>query len=211
MKITTDILKKCLPKIKEPDKWAPFIAMAQHDHDLNTPQRMAAFLAQCGHESGDFNIMEENLRYSATRLTQVWPKHFPDLQIAQKYQYNPEKIANRAYRNRMGNGDEESGDGWKYRGRGIIQLTGKYNYRECSLALFGDEQLVRNPDELLQPYIAVEAACWFWNKHGLNLLADREDIVTMTKRINGGTHGLADRQARYKHCLSVLTKETNEE
>ena len=184
------------------DHWHHALEQALPDYDINTPRRIAAFVAQCAHESGGFKFLKENLNYKAESLCRVWPRLFPNIDIARQYAQQPEKIANRAYGNRMGNGPEESGDGWKYCGRGLIQLTGKQNYQN-----FADS--IETPVEDIPEYLAtfegaVQSACWFWEANNLNQWADAGDILTLTKRINGGTLGLADRQKHYDHALHVL-------
>jgi putative chitinase len=151
-------------------------------------------LSQLAHESAGFTATSENLYYRAEALSRVWPSRFPP-GVAESYAMQPEKIANKAYCDRMGNGDEASGDGWKYRGKGLIQLTGKDNYQRFSDATGVDA--VGNPELLAEPEMAALSAGWFWASNGLNALADAKDVVGMTKRINGGTHGLDDRQAKY--------------
>lgn len=174
------------------------------EYGITSVERVAAWLAQMGHESGDFKELKENLNYGAKGLRVTFPKYFPSDEMALAYQRQPEKIANRVYGGRMGNGSEETGDGWKYHGRGLIQITGKDNYTHCSNALYGDLSLLENPDMLCDMDGAVRSACWFWNSRNLNPLADAGDIVTITKRINGGTIGLDDRTNRWHRALSVL-------
>ena len=159
-------------------------------------------MAQVGHESGGLRFTVENLNYRADALTRVWPSRFP-LGIAESYAMQPERIANRAYCDRMGNGNEASGDGWKYRGRGLIQLTGADNYADFSLS--ADNEALSDPDSVAEPELAALSAGWFWSRNGLNALADAKDIVGMTRRINGGTNGLDDRQMRYSRLISVLS------
>jgi putative chitinase len=171
--------------------------------DINDPIRISAFLAQCAHESANFTKTVENLNYSLSALRRVFPKYFPTDAIASKYQRKPQKIASRVYANRMGNGSELSGDGWLYRGRGLIQLTGKTNYIQCGKDLNLD--LLNNPDSVAQTPLSTITAGWFWDKNKLNLIADKEDIVTLTKRINGGTHGLDDRISKYNRAKTALT------
>jgi putative chitinase len=183
-------------------KWLDPLNVVFSKYDISTPARQAFFVGQCAHESGNFRILEENLHYSAAQLMRVWPSRFTDGVVAEAYANNPEKIANKVYAGRMGNGDEESGDGWKYHGRGLIQLTGKENYVNCGTSINVD--LVNNPDYLLDPKYAALSAGWFWNKKGLNSLADSKDYDTMTKRINGGLLGLDDRKAKISKALSVL-------
>jgi len=175
-------------------------AAIQHA-ELNTPERLAAFIAQCGHESGGFKYFEENLNYKAESLIRTWPSHFNE-ENAHEYAHNPEKIANRAYANRGGNGDEESGDGWANRGRGAIQLTFKENYEACSRDLGFD--FISDPDAVSTPEGALLTAAWFWKKNNLNHHVDNNDFVGLTKAINGGTLGLEDRVARFNHVMSVL-------
>ena len=182
--------------------WYNALEQALPEYDINTPHRVAAYVAQCAHESGGFRALKENLNYRAVTLRKVFPKYFPDDAIAAAYANKPEKIANRVYANRMGNGPEESGDGFTYCGRGLIQLTGKQNYQS-----FADS--IETPVEDLPEYLAtfegaVQSACWFWESNNLNQFADKSDIVTMTKRINGGTIGLEDRIKHYEHALHVL-------
>lgn len=175
------------------------------EYEINTPQRIAAFVAQCAHESGGFMVLKENLNYRPATLRKIFPKYFTDDSIANQYCSMPNKqeaIANRVYANRMGNGDEASGDGYRYCGRGLIQLTGKQNY-----TAFADS-LEITPEEVSE-YLATfegaaQSACWFWESNNLNQWADKGDILTLTKRINGGTIGLEDRIKHYDHALHVL-------
>jgi len=171
-------------------------------YDISTPARQAFFIGQCAHESNNFRVLEENLHYSAAALMRVWPSRFPNLEVANQFASNAEKIANKVYAGRMGNGDEASGDGYAYRGRGLFQLTGKENYERCGEALGVD--LINQPGLLAQPHYAALSAGWFWNKKGLNSLADSQDFETMTKRINGGLLGLDDRKAKTAKALSIL-------
>ena len=183
-------------------KWLKPLEDTFAKYDISTPKRQAAFIGQCAHESANFKTLEENLNYKPEALMRVWPSRFPDLQTAMKYAHNPEAIANKVYGGRMGNGQEETGDGWKYHGRGLIQLTGKENYANCGSGIGVD--LLSNPNLLNTPEYAALSAGWFWNKKGLNDLADANDIETMTKRINGGLIGLDDRKAKIAKALSVL-------
>ena len=184
------------------DKWLIPLQFTCDKFDINTPERVAGFLAQTGHESGGFRFTSEDLHYRAEALTRVWPSRFPP-GVAESYAMQPERIANRAYADRMGNGNEASGDGWKYRGRGLIQLTGADNY--ASFSLDADNEALSDPDSVAEPELAALSAGWFWSKNGLNALADAKDIVGMTKRINGNTNGLDDRQMRYSRLISVLS------
>ena len=183
-------------------KWTEALNNTFEKYGIDTPKRQAAFIGQCMHESAGFKTLEENLNYSAKALMNTWPSRFPDLNTAMIYERQPEKIANKVYGGRMGNADESSGEGWKYRGRGIKQLTGKENYERCGSSLGVD--LVSDPDLLLDPKYAALSAGWFWNKHNLNDLADKADIETMTKRINGGLLGLDARRAAIAKAESVL-------
>src|SRR5207245_6780157 len=148
--------------------------------------------------------LHENRNYRGERLHAVFPRYFPAVADAEPYNRQPEKIANKIYGGRLGNGDEESGDGYKFRGRGILQITGRANYKACSLSLFGDERLVDDPSYLETKEGAVQSACWFWNTHNLNALADEANIREMTHKINGGDIGLEDRMARYERTMRVL-------
>jgi putative chitinase len=183
-------------------KWLEPLKETFEKYNINTAQRQACFIGQCMHESNGFKTLTENLNYSARALMATWPSRFPNEEEANKYARQPEKIANKVYGGRMGNGPEETGEGWKYRGRGIKQLTGKDNYERCGSGLGVD--LVSNPDWLLDPKYATLSAGWFWNKHNLNDLADKNDIETMTKRINGGLLGLDARKAAIAKAKSVL-------
>ena len=183
-------------------KWLEPLEDTFAKYDISTPKRQAAFIGQCSHESANFKTLEENLRYSAVSLMKVWPSRFPNLAVANQYASNAEKIANKVYGGRMGNGPEETGEGWKYHGRGLIQLTGKENYEHCGLGIGVD--LLADPNLLLDPRYACLSAGWFWNKKGLNTLADSGDYETMTKRINGGLIGLDDRKAKIAKAISVL-------
>jgi putative chitinase len=177
--------------------------IGDEDFGVKGLYRQAAFLAQTGHESGDFRAVKENLNYSKTGLRTVFRKYFPTDELAEQYARQPVKIANRVYANRMGNRDEASGDGWRYRGRGLIQLTGKDNYVACGTDLGVD--LAVQPEWLESPEGAVKSALWYWNKNSLNTYADVEDIRGMTKRINGGYNGLDDRIQKYEKAKQVLS------
>lgn len=172
-------------------------------YDINTPLRISHFLAQVLHESGHLKYNKENLNYSASALRSVFGKYFKTDEEANNYARQPERIANRVYANRMGNGNEVSGDGWKYAGKGLIQLTGKANYTECGTSLGLD--LISCPEVIItSPDTCVETACWFWNKHNLNLLADKDDITAITKKINGGLNGIDDRKELLASAKSIL-------
>ena len=202
---TEDTVRQLIPKVKNFDDWYSNLIDILPEYDIDTPKRVAAFMAQCGHESGGFTLMQENLNYSAKGLVGTFKKYFPTEAHAKPYERKPEMIANRVYANRMGNGDEASGEGWYFRGRGIIQITGKNNYTKCSQSLFESNVLVENPDLLLESEYAIHSACWFWSAARLNELADIGDMKTMTKRINGGYIGLEDRIHHYNHAIEILT------
>ena len=201
---TEDAVRQLIPKVKNFDEWYNNLLNILPEYDIDTPKRVAAFMAQCGHESGGFTLMQENLNYSAKGLRGTFGKYFPNDEVAKLYERKPEMIANRVYANRMGNGDEASGEGWYFRGRGIVQITGKNNYTKCSQSLFESNVLVENPDLLLETEYAIHSACWFWSAARLNELADIGDIKTMTKRINGGYIGLEDRINHYNHAIDIL-------
>lgn len=204
--ITLEQLNILVPKAKGgPAVWLEPLNTSLSVFEINNTKRIAAFIAQCAHESGGFSVLEENLNYKATTLTRLWPQRFP-VSVVDQYVNRPQAIANKAYGGRMGNGNESSGDGFKYRGRGLIQLTGKDNYKACSLSLCKDDTLLKNPDLLLQPEMAVKSAGWFWTKNKLNQFADTGDIENLTKKINGGTIGLEDRIKHYNHAIEVLSK-----
>jgi putative chitinase len=205
--ITAEQFKKLFPRAQDHQGWANSMNEVFPTYDINTPHRVAAFLAQCGHESGGWTTFEENLNYSAKGLNGIFKKYFPTLESAVPYERKPEMIANKVYGGRMGNGPESSGDGWKYRGRGPIQLTGKANYMAFAKEMFDDwENLFENPDWVTADRdFALMSAIWFWNKNGLNRYADQGDIKTMTRIINGGYIGLEDRIHHYEEAIHLLT------
>jgi putative chitinase len=181
-------------------KWLAPLEEAFVKYDISTPIRQACFIGQCAHESGNFKTLQENLNYSAEGLMKTWPSRFATKEIADQYARQPAKIAGKVYNGRLGNTSEE--EAAKYLGRGLIQLTGKENYEHCGLGIGVD--LLADPTLLLDPRYAALSAAWFWNKKGLNSLADAQDYETMTKRINGGLIGLDDRKAKIAKALSVL-------
>ena len=189
-----------LDKLGIDHKWLAPLEETFAKYDISTLKRQACFMGQCAHESGNFKTLQENLNYSAEGLMKTWPSRFPAKEIADQYAKQPAKIAGKVYNGRLGNTSEE--EAAKYLGRGLIQLTGRENYANCGLGLGVD--LLGNPDWLLNPKYAALSAGWFWNKKGLNALADSSDIETMTKRINGGLIGLDDRKAKIAKALSVL-------
>jgi putative chitinase len=201
------------------ERWLPHVQNALARFGIETERQVAAWLAQTAHESGGYTALVENLNYRAATMAACWPARFgvknPDgkwakdakgARVPNKFalalERKPEAIANVVYSSRMGNGPVESGEGWKYRGRGLKQLTGKDNYTRCGQALGID--LVASPDMLLQPEGAALSAAWFWNVNKCGPIADADDFIGLTKKINGGTIGLEDRQRRYKAVLASL-------
>ena len=202
MELTLQQLKQMVHGIPHAENWLEALDQLLPDYEINTPKRVAAFIAQCAHESGGFRFIKENLNYKAESLRKVFPKYFPTDELARAYAKKPEMIANRVYASRMGNGDEHSGDGWRYCGRGLIQLTGKDNYTFFAASL---DIPVEEASEYLQTFEgAVQSACFFWEQNNLNKWADSGDILTLTKRINGGTIGLEDRIKHYEHALHIF-------
>lgn len=200
--ITTAQISAIMPNAGErAAAWVGAINDTMARFAIDTPARQAMFLAQLAHESGELRHVVENLNYSAAALRRVWPSRFTD-EDAERYSRKPEKIANRAYANRMGNGDEASGDGWRFRGRGLIQITGRDNYRTCGAAL--DRDFIAAPDEMAARPWSVLSAGWFWDSRGLNTIADRGDVEAVTRRINGGTNGLDDRLEFYDRARVTL-------
>jgi putative chitinase len=199
-------------KTKVPANIMEQIPAVMEKFKINTPLRLAHFLAQCAHESGNFSKFTENLNYSTDGLLTVFPKYFrkadgtPDRALAEKYARNPEKIGARVYASRMGNGDESTGEGFKFRGRGAIQLTGKDNYK--AFDQFVDEDLIASPELVASKYPLLSAA-WFWDKTKLNAISDKgatDDVVKqVTIKVNGGTHGLADRISKFKLFYAELS------
>jgi putative chitinase len=199
---TQQQLAQLLPGNPHVEHWYEALSQLLPDYEIDTPQRVAAFVAQCAHESGGFRMLKENLNYRAVTLRKIFPKYFTTDELAAQYAGKPEMIANKVYGNRMGNGDEASGDGFRYCGRGLIQLTGKNNYTSFADSI---ETPVEDIPEFLGTFEgAVQSACWFWENNNLNQWADKGDILTLTKRINGGTIGLDDRIKHYEHALHVL-------
>jgi putative chitinase len=183
-------------------KWLGPLNDTFEKYQINTPARQAAFIGQCQHESSNFKVLQENLNYSAKGLMVTWPSRFPTMEEALKYERNPEKIANKVYGGRADLGNTEDGDGWRFSGKGVIQLTGRSNVTVCGDAL--GQPFAEHPEFLLEPKWACMSAGWFWNKKGLNALADNEDWTTITKRINGGTIGLQDRIEKIHKAMDIL-------
>ena len=200
--ITAEQFAQIFPHNRDPQGWVDSMNDVFPKYGIDQPHRIAAFLAQCGHESNGFTVFKENLNYSAEGLNKTFKKYFPSLDSTQAYARQPEKIANKVYANRMGNGDEASGDGWKYCGRGLIQVTGKENYTWFAASL---EITPEEASEYMQTFEgAAQSACWFWETNKLNQYADSRDFVTMTKKINGGTIGMDDRIARYERIMKII-------
>lgn len=205
MNLTESSLAKMLPRNKNIADLLKSFNVVFPKYEINTVNRVAGFIAQCGLESGDFTVLKENLNYSADGLNKIFPKYFKNAgRDANEYARNPEKIANIVYANRLGNGDTASGDGWKYRGRGAIQLTGKSNYTEFAKSI--GKTLEETVTYLETMEGAIESACWFWKTRNINQTCDSDDIVLMTKKINGGTNGLEERTTRYNNNKKILSQ-----
>jgi putative chitinase len=190
--------------VKNPyiDHWYQALEQLLPDYEINTPLRVAHFVAQCAHESGNFVFVRENLNYKAASLQKIFGKYFPTGELAQQYANRPEMIANRIYASRMGNGDESTGDGWRYHGRGLIQLTGKDNYTFFAGSL---DISVEDAAAYMETFEgAAQSACWFWEQNNLNRFADANDVRGLTRTINGGYIGLEDRISHTEHALHVL-------
>jgi putative chitinase len=185
------------------EQWVDALNETFQRFNILTPIQQASFIGQCGHECGQFKVLEENLNYRAETLMKLWKSRFPTIEIANEYAKNPKKIANKVYASRMGNRDEASGDGYRFRGRGCIQLTGHANYFHAGQAC--GEDFVMNPDFVATPKYAAMTAGWFWSTHKLNQYADSRDFLMMTKKINGGTIGLDDRIKHINHALDILS------
>ena len=202
MQLTQEQLQQIIPKNKYVNQWYQALEQLLPQYEIDTINRIAAFLAQCAHESGGFVYIKENLNYRWQSLRKTFPKYFATDALAQEYEKQPEKIANRVYANRMGNGSEESGDGWLFCGRGLIQLTGRDNYTRFGNSLGMTAEEVSIYMETFEG--ATHSACWFWQTNNLNKWADCSDMITLTKRINGGTNGLEDRCKYYTNILNIL-------
>lgn len=206
MELTLEQLIRLLPNNRYVEQWYNALCTFLPQYEINTPERIAQFMAQCGHESNGFTVLKENLNYRWESLRRVFPKYFPTDALAKQYASLPNKqeaIANRVYANRMGNGPEQSGDGYRYCGRGLIQITGKRNYSDFSNSI--GISLEEAPDYLQTFEGAVQSACWFWDMRNINAPSDTGDIVAVTKLINGGTNGLDDRKNRYLNVIEILS------
>jgi putative chitinase len=203
MILTQDKLAKILTRNKSVGPLFEALSKMLQKYEINTVNRIAGFLSQCGHESADFTVLKENLNYGAKGLRATFPKYFATDAVAAQYERQPEKIANHIYANRMGNGAEATGDGYKYRGRGAIQLTGHDNYAAFAKSINKTLDETVTYCETMDG--AIESACWFWKKNNLNATCDANDIVAMTKKINGGTIGLDERKSHYEKAKGILT------
>lgn len=200
---TEEKLAKLIPRCEYGvEYWYPELAEMLPIFEVTSITRVAAFIAQTAHESGGYRLLKENLNYSAEALMRTWPSRFTTMAVASQYARQPEKIANKVYSNRMGNGNEASGDGWRYIGRGLIQLTGKHNYSR--FAEYAEISLEDTIEYIETPRGAVHSACWFWYTQDCNPYADVQDIEGLTKRINGGLIGLKDRIEHYNHAIDIL-------
>lgn len=187
------------------NEWYTALSKFLPEYGIHTSLRVAAFLAQTSHESSNYSVLKENLNYRAATLRKVFPKYFPNDKLAEQYAALPNKreaIANRVYSNRMGNGNELTGDGFRFCGRGLIQLTGRNNYQAFANSV--DVAIEQLPEYIVTFDGAVQSACWFWETNNLNVWADKQDITMLTKKINGGIIGLADRIKHYDHICKVL-------
>lgn len=204
--LTTMQFEKIFPDPRTPEEWTTVINEGFEKYSINTPDRMACFLAQCGHETQGWTRFEENLNYSAKRLRDVFGLYFKNDAIAFACERKPEMIANRVYCNRMGNGDKASGDGYLFRGRGVIHLTGRETYQKFCDDTNQPDDFMKNPGNYLDKNKknSLLAGLWYWEKHNLNDLADKKDMVRITKIINGGTNGLQERMALYRKIIGIL-------
>lgn len=200
MIITNLQLKKVFPRIEMVDCWVDELNKQLEEAGITTKEQVAMFLAQCGHETGGFTRFTENLNYSAERLLAVFPKYFKTRADAEKVARRPQEIANIVYANRMGNGDSKSGDGWKYRGRGLIQLTGRQNYVKFTNYIKKPE-LLEKPDEFNTIHYYIQMAIWYWKVNALETISN---IETVTRRINGGLNGIEDRKKLFKQIMDIL-------
>lgn len=206
--VTAQILTQFAPALA---KNAEELAAILNASNVNTKLRVAHFLAQAGHESALFSVTTENLNYSADALGRVFKKYFPTAELRAQYARKPEQIANRVYANRMGNGNEASGDGWKHRGRGYFQLTGKDNYLKYSKSAYGDDRILKSPELLAQPVDALKSAIWYWETNNLSKWADKDDVLAVSKVVNLGNaastatpNGMDDRRTQLARAKKLL-------
>lgn len=200
--ISIEQLERLIPGNDYVEDWCEQLQTLLPQYEIDTVARVAAFMSQCAHESGNFRFISENLNYRWESLRRVFGKYFTTDEMAKQYARQPERIANIVYANRMGNGPTESGDGWRYRGRGLIQITGKHNYEEMANS-FG-MSLEEMPEYLSSFEGATRSACWYWDVRQLNKFADAGDVRGLTRAINGGFNGLDDRIQKYRYALNVL-------
>ncbi|MFI0609836.1 MAG: glycoside hydrolase family 19 protein [Anaerolineae bacterium] len=200
--LTAGMLRMIATACRAPAEWAEALHKAATAWGIDTPTRLAYWLANVAHETAAFNRLEENLNYSVIGLMSTWPRRFPDVETAERYARRPERIANRAYALRLGNGDEESGDGWRYRGRGALQITGRHSYRLAGQSLGLD--LEESPDLLARLDHGTQAAGWYWAANGLNRFADREEFLGLCRAINGGDNGRVERQIYLERALRAV-------
>ena len=203
MELTLQHLQAIIGNNPYLEHWYEALSKALPDYEINTPQRLAAWFGETKVESANYTAIKENLNYRPESLVRLWKSHFPTMEIANQYAHNPEAIANRAYGGRMGNGDESSGDGWKFCGRGLIQLTGRDNYQSFADSL---QISVDDAAQYLETFEGcVQSACWFWENNNLNALADQGNIDAISKKVNGGTEGLENRRNFYHQALQILS------
>lgn len=195
--LTATAIKAALPRA--PSVWIAALLDEAPRWGIDTDTEIASFVAQLAHESDEFTRLTENLNYSAERLQEIWRRRFPTIDIAHQYARNPQRLANYVYADRIGNGPQESGDGWRYRGRGPLQITGRANYAACGAGI--EANLLDQPDILLTPVIGIRSACWYWTSRNLDLLDDDDDVRAETRAVNGGVHGLAKRQAYFNKLM----------
>jgi len=197
------VLRQILPNCKEPVAWTEAMSAILPRHGITSRAALASFIGQCAVESGEFNTLEENLNYSAERMMAIWPSRFPTLATTRGLDRNPRALANRVYSNRLGNGSESSNDGWNFRGRGLIMVTGRSNYTACSRFMFNDDRLTTQPELIIATNNnAIESACWFWVTNNLNQHV--HDVERTTRIVNGGIHGLRERRLYYNRALQFL-------